>query len=100
MGMWHHYGDMIRVMTRRLRRTPVLVYLEPRQLEMLRAMAASRQEPMTHLVRESVERYLVDEAGEDDPLLGLVGMLESGERDTAREHDRVLSEAKRRPRRA
>lgn len=47
---------------------------------------------MTHLVRESLERYLVDEIGEDDPLLGLIGMIESGEPDTATEHDRVLTE--------
>ncbi len=79
-------------MPRRLKRTPVIVYLEPLQLEMLRALAAAREQPMTHLVRESVERYLVDETGDDDPVLGLVGMLESGEPDTAREHDRVLSE--------
>ena len=80
------------MMARRLRHTPLLVYLEPRQLEMLRTLAASREEPMTHLVRESVERYLVDEAGDADPVLGLVGMLDSGQSDTAREHDRVLSE--------
>jgi len=79
-------------MTRRLKRTPVIVYLEPSQLEMLRALASAREEPMTHLVRESLERYLVDEAGENDPVLGLVGMLASGETETAREHDRVLSE--------
>lgn len=47
---------------------------------------------MTHLVRESVERYLIDEIGEDDPLLELIGMIESGEPDTARDHDRVLTE--------
>lgn len=47
---------------------------------------------MTHLVRESLERYLVDEIGADDPLLGLIGMIESGEPDTAVEHDRVLTE--------
>lgn len=76
----------------RLQRTPVQVYLEPRQLEMLRDLAERRNEPMTHLVRESLERYLVDEIGEDDPLLGLVGLIASGEPDTAAEHDRVLTE--------
>lgn len=59
---------------------------------MLRELAAHRREPMTHLVRESLERYLVDEIGDDDPLLGLIGMIETGEPDTAIEHDRVIVE--------
>ena len=77
---------------RNLRHTPVQVYLESRQLEMLRDLARRRNEPVTHLVRESVERYLVEEIGEDDPLLGLIGMIESGDPNTARDHDRVLTE--------
>lgn len=74
-------------------RTPVQVYLDPKQLDLLRSLAARRDAPVTHLVRESVERYLVEELGDGDPLLGLIGMIASGEADTAVEHDRVLTEA-------
>lgn len=59
---------------------------------MLRDLAVRRNEPMTRLVRESLERYLVDEIGEDDPLLGLIGLIDSGEPDTAVDHDRVIVE--------
>ena len=88
-----HRRDIISMMVRAgSQRTPLQVYLEPRQLELLRDLAARRKEPMTHLVRESLERYLVDEIGDDDPLLGLIGLIGSGHSDTARDHDRVQTE--------
>lgn len=74
-----------------MHRRPLQVYLDPRQLEMLRAMSTQRNQPMTHLIRESLERYMVEEMAEDDPLLGLVGMISSDEPDTAVEHDRVIA---------
>ncbi len=87
------YRDIVGVMARHeAQRMPLQVYFEPRQLELLRELAGRRRQPLTHLVRESVERYLVDEIGEDDPLLGLVGMIDSGEPDTVSEHDRVIVE--------
>jgi len=84
---------IIVVMVReRLQRIPVQIYLEPKQLDMLRSLAQRRDEPMTHLVRESLERYLVEEIGDDDPLLGLIGMMTAGGPDDAVEHDRVIGE--------
>jgi hypothetical protein len=77
---------------RRLQRTPLQVYLEPRQLELLRDLADRRQQPLTHLVRESLDRYLIDEMGDEDPLHGLTGLIDSGTTDTARDHDIVLNE--------
>lgn len=57
------------------------IYIAERQEEQLQELAEHRQVPVSHLIREAIDRYLVDqqppklERAEDHPLWGIVGLV-------------------------
>ena len=79
-----------------LTKRPVQIYLEVRQLEQLRALAARRGVAVAALVREGVDQVLHQAPAEDDPLFDIVGLFDSGLGDLAARHDSYIAELIRR----
>ena len=73
------------------------VQLEDDQYERLKALAAKRSESLSHLVRESVERFLADSERREawDRLLKAAGSCHDpeGRKDASTRRDEYLSEA-------
>jgi hypothetical protein len=73
---------------------PVLIYLEHRQDHILSALSEKKGISKAAIVRESVEKYLAGLPVEDDPLMDIVGLFDSGGKgDLSINHDKYLAEA-------
>lgn len=70
---------------------PLQVYLRWDQLDALRALSKRRGESIAGLVREGVDRLLEEIPPEEDPLLEVVGLYDSGIVDLSEKHDEVLA---------
>jgi hypothetical protein len=75
------------------------IYVDPRQDEQLQQLAHSRKVPVSHLIREAIAEYLVEqqappilERPEDHPLWGIVGILDDPDAPTdgSINHDHYL----------
>ena len=73
------------------KKKPVQVYLREDQVKALRIVAERRGESMAALVREGVDKLLEQLPADEDPLLDLVGLYDSGRGDLAEKHDEVLA---------
>ena len=71
---------------------PLQVYLRPDQLNALRALAEKRGDSMARLVREGVDKVLQEVPTEEDPLLEVVGLYDSGAGDLSERHDEFLAQ--------
>ena len=69
---------------------PFQIYLREGQIEALRALAKRRDQSIAALVRQGVDLLLITISVEEDPLLDIIGMFDSGLGDLATEHDRYL----------
>lgn len=74
------------------KKKPMQVYLREEQVEALRSAAKRRGESMAALIREGVDRVLQGLPTEEDPLLDIIGLFDSGRGDLAERHDEVLTE--------
>jgi hypothetical protein len=73
-----------------------MLYLEPEQLEALKARAHAERIPVTELLRRLIRQYLGEPiAGKvpPDAWARLVGLGASGQSDISDRHDRALGEA-------
>jgi hypothetical protein len=68
------------------------IYLREDQVKALRAVAEHRGESMAALVREGVDKLLNDLPPDEDPLLEVIGLYDSGQGDLAEKHDEYLAE--------
>lgn len=75
-----------------LTKKPLQVYLRAEQLEALRALARRRDVSLAELVRQGVDRLLVEVPAEEDPLSDIVGLFNSGRGDLAEKHDAYLAQ--------
>jgi len=73
-----------------LTKKPIQVYLRPEQLEALRYLSQRRKVPVAELVRQGVDRLLAEVPPEEDPLLNIIGMFDSGLGDLAEKHDEYI----------
>lgn len=71
---------------------PLQVYLRSDQLDALRALSKRRRESIAGLVRKGVDKLLDEVPPEEDPLMGVVGLYDSGVSDLAEKHDDYLAE--------
>ena len=71
---------------------PMQVYLRTDQLDALRALAKRRGESMAGLIRVGVDRLLQEVPPEDDPLLEVIGLYDSGIGDLSEKHDEYLAQ--------
>lgn len=70
---------------------PFQIYLREGQLEALRLIAKRRDQPVAELVRQGVDLLLATIPIEEDPLMDIVGMFDSGLGDVAAQHDHYLT---------
>jgi hypothetical protein len=75
-----------------MKKKPLQIYLREDQVEALRSVAERRGESIAALVREGVDLLLEGLPPEEDPLLDLVGLFDSGAGDLAEKHDQYLAE--------
>ncbi len=74
-----------------LTKKPIQVYLRPEQVEPLRDLARRRNVSVAELVRQGIDRVLAAVPPEDDPLLGIIGLVDDdGPTDMAEKHDDYL----------
>ncbi len=71
---------------------PLQVYLRTDQLDALRALAKRRGESMAGLVRAGVDKLLQEVPPEEDPLLDVVGIYDSGIGDLSEKHDEYIAQ--------
>lgn len=71
---------------------PLQVYLRADQLDALRALAKRRGDSMAGLVREGVDNLLQEVPPEEDPLLEVVGLYDSGIGDLSEKHDEYIAQ--------
>jgi hypothetical protein len=72
------------------KKKPIQIYLREDQVNALRIIAERRDESIAALVRAGVDRLLDDLPSEEDPLLDIVGLYDSGRGDLAEKHDEYL----------
>ena len=75
-----------------LTKKPFQIYLRQDQMTALRQIAEKRGVSIAELVREGVDHLLVSLPVEDDPLLDIVGLGDSGLGDMAEKHDEYLAD--------
>jgi len=74
-----------------LTKKPTQVYLRPEQVEPLRALARRRKVSVAELVRQGIDQVLAAVPPEEDPLLGIIGLVDDdGPTDMAEKHDDYL----------
>ena len=71
---------------------PLQVYLRTDQLDALRALAKRRGESMAGLIRVGVDNLLQEVPPEEEPLLEVVGLYDSGIGDLSEKHDEYISQ--------
>lgn len=71
---------------------PLQVYLRTDQLDALRALAKRRGESMAGLIRTGVDKLLQEVPPEEDPLLEVVGIYDSGIGDLSEKHDEYIAQ--------
>lgn len=76
----------------KLTKKPIQVYLRQDQLEALRAMSSRRGESIAGLVRDGVDKLLDEIPLEEDPLMDIIGIYDSGIGDLAEKHDEYLTQ--------
>ncbi|HEY5573906.1 MAG TPA: CopG family transcriptional regulator [Anaerolineales bacterium] len=73
------------------KKKPIQIYLREDQVEALRIVAERRGESIAALVREGVDRLLDELPPNEDPLLDIIGLYDSGQGDLAEKHDEYLA---------
>jgi len=76
----------------RTKKKPLQVYLRVDQLDALRAQSRRRGESVAALVRRGVDRLLDEIPPEEDPLLEVIGLYDSGLGDLSEKHDQYLAQ--------
>ena len=73
------------------KKIPMQIYLREDQVETLRIVAERRGESMAALVREGVDMLLDELPPDEDPLMDIIGLYDSGRGDLAEKHDEYLA---------
>jgi len=73
------------------KKKPIQIYLRQDQVEALRMVAERRGESFAALVRQGVDLLLDKLPPDEDPLLDIVGLYDSGCGDLAEKHDEYLA---------
>ncbi len=73
------------------KKKPIQIYLRDDQEKALRSVAERRGESLASLVRAGVDLLLEGLPPDEDPLLDIVGLFDSGVTDLAENHDAYLA---------
>lgn len=74
------------------KKKPLQIYLRNDQLETLRIVAERRGESIAELIRQGVDMFLDELPPDEDPLLDIVSLFDSGIGDLADKHDEFIAE--------
>lgn len=74
------------------KKKPFQIYLRTDQLEALRQLAQQQDVSVAALVRQGVDQLLLSIPVEDDPLMDIIGLGDSGLDDLSINHDAYLAE--------
>jgi len=74
------------------KKKPIQIYLREDQMETLRRVAERRGESIAALVRQGVDLLLEGLPPQEDPLLEIIALYDSGLGDLAEKHDEYLAE--------
>lgn len=67
------------------------IYLEPKQNEQIKLLSDRRNKTEAQIIRDAINHYLTESKKElDDPILDLIGMVNSGIRDGSTKHDQAI----------
>ena len=77
-------------MTKKMKK-PLQIYLRSDQMDALRSLSKRRGKSMAKLVREGVDRIFEEVPPEENPLLDIIGIFDSGVGDLAEKHDAFLA---------
>ena len=72
------------------KKKPIQIYLREDQVRVLRVIAERRGESMAELVRQGVDKLIQELPIDEDPLLDIIGLYDSGQGDLAEKHDEYL----------
>ena len=75
------------------KKIPMQIYLREDQIETLRVISKRRGESMAALIREGVDMLMDELPPEEDPLVDIIGLYDSGTDDLAEKHDEYLTRA-------
>lgn len=75
-----------------MNKRPIQVYLRPDQLDSLRTLSKVRGVSLAELVRQGIDCMLAQVPVEHDPLLDIIGIVDSGVPDLAEKHDQYLAQ--------
>jgi hypothetical protein len=70
-----------------MKRIPVQVHLDPSDRELLEQLAHKQGLSISDAIRLAIRRWALDEAGEADPVLGLIGSIDGLPPDLSTHHD-------------
>ncbi len=66
------------------------IYLTKEQHRYLERLASARDTTISSLIREAISEYVAHQLAEQDPLLDIIGLGESGLGDSSVHHDRDI----------
>jgi hypothetical protein len=72
--------------------TPLRVQLRDDQLRSLRALADQRTMSLSTVIRDAIDRLLIEEMNNRDPLLDITGLVEGGPTGVSARRDDYLAE--------
>jgi hypothetical protein len=78
------------------KKKPIQIYIEPRQDDVLSALAQSKGVSKAEIIRENLDMYLRQIPLEEDPAMGLVGLGNSGKKNLSENHDAYIAQYARR----
>ena len=81
---------MKNVAMKRLKKTPIQIYLEPEQDKIIALLAKASGKSKAAIIRSCISQFLSSIPPEKDPALDIMNLGASGEMDIAEKHDDYL----------
>ena len=82
--------DMENVTMKRLKKTPIQIYLEPEQDKIIALLSKASGKSKAAIIRSCISKFLSSLPPEKDPVLGIMNLGASGKKDIAERHDDYL----------
>jgi len=82
--------DMENVTMKRLKKTPIQIYLEPEQDKIIALLSKTSGKSKAAIIRSCISKFLANLPLEKDPALGIMNLGTSGKKDIAELHDEYL----------